>query len=448
MAPPQHEIWGLFGVAVARVCGEKPHPDASCNACGVIVKNAQPSRNMLRHVLKCDRINAESKVRWLEYDSQRRHQRAENLVTPPKPCRSTTSSSPPTSKRLFSTPKSASPRTSSRKKRRSSSLKSLNQQQEENFQRVAMGLSATGIPFRVIDDPHFQAIFDCELPSRRQISGRLLDMLFQRELLRIIAIMRGATEWTLVTDGRSNVNGDSVINFVFVNTKLSPIFWKSIDTMAEVHTGRYIADTILTAIQEVQVAVGRNVVTAVVSGNAANMKKAWKLVRKERPGMVCTSCTAHGMNLLVKDIFRLTFFKNVLEKLLLSIPTSSASSERSWSIHGFIHTKLRNRLTPERVNKLVFVYTNIARKSEVNHIMYQLFPDACDDSDFSDDSDCDDDGDILAAATVPATSVTQAIPNESELRAERVAAPRIMEEADAFTTPVTQKSVQRVCQTK
>ncbi|EEY67638.1 uncharacterized protein PITG_18141 [Phytophthora infestans T30-4] len=51
-------------------------------------------------------------------------------------------------------------------------------------------------------------------------------------------------------------------------------------------------------------------------------------------------------------------------KLLLSIPTSSASSERSWSIHGFIYTKLRNRLTPERVSRLVFVYTNIARKTE------------------------------------------------------------------------------------
>jgi hypothetical protein len=63
-------------------------------------------------------------------------------------------------------------------------------------------------------------------------------------------------------------------------------------------------------------------------------------------------------------------------KVLLSVPTSSASSERSWSIHAFIHTKLRNRLTPERVNKLVFVYTNIARRAEVNHIMFELFPDA------------------------------------------------------------------------
>eukprot|EP00644_Phytophthora_capsici_P012458 jgi/Phyca11/46283/gw1.46.191.1 len=43
---------------------------------------------------------------------------------------------------------------------------------------------------------------------------------------------------------------------------------------------------------------------------------------------------------------------------VLSIPTSSASSERSWSVHSFIHNKRRNRLKPERVEKLAFVYSN------------------------------------------------------------------------------------------
>ncbi|KAL3668773.1 hypothetical protein V7S43_006067 [Phytophthora oleae] len=34
----------------------------------------------------------------------------------------------------------------------------------------------------------------------------------------------------------------------------------------------------------------------------------------ERNGIVCTGCTAHGMNLLMKDIFKLEFFKDVLEE--------------------------------------------------------------------------------------------------------------------------------------
>ena len=37
---------------------------------------------------------------------------------------------------------------------------------------------------------------------------------------------------------------------------------------------------------------------------------------------------------------------------------SSATAERAWSTFRFIHSRLRNRLTNERVEKLVFLYTN------------------------------------------------------------------------------------------
>lgn len=44
---------------------------------------------------------------------------------------------------------------------------------------------------------------------------------------------------------------------------------------------------------------------------------------------------------------------------IFACSSSSASSERSWSIHDFIHTKRRNRLSTEKVRKLVFVYANM-----------------------------------------------------------------------------------------
>jgi hypothetical protein len=51
-----------------------------------------------------------------------------------------------------------------------------------------------------------------------------------------------------------------------------------------------------------------------------------------------------------------------------SMISSSAISERTWSTFNFIHSRLRNRLTNERVNKLVFIYTNCASldKSDSN----------------------------------------------------------------------------------
>lgn len=69
---------------------------------------------------------------------------------------------------------------------------------------------------------------------------------------------------------------------------------------------------------------------------------------------------------------------------VLSVPTSSAASERSWSIHGFIQSQRRNRLTSERLDKLVFVYSNMGDKGAVDQILYELYPEA---EDFIEDRD-------------------------------------------------------------
>ena len=44
---------------------------------------------------------------------------------------------------------------------------------------------------------------------------------------------------------------------------------------------------------------------------------------------------------------------------ILSIPATSAASERNWSAFSFIHIKLCNRLHNERVEKIVFIYWNL-----------------------------------------------------------------------------------------
>ncbi len=44
-------------------------------------------------------------------------------------------------------------------------------------------------------------------------------------------------------------------------------------------------------------------------------------------------------------------------RLFRLVPSSSAS-ERNFSTFSFIHTKLRNRLSSEKVEKLVFVFAN------------------------------------------------------------------------------------------
>jgi len=47
----------------------------------------------------------------------------------------------------------------------------------------------------------------------------------------------------------------------------------------------------------------------------------------------------------------------VIASKLMLIPASSAAAERNWSHFGFIHNLKRNRLTNERIFKLVSVYS-------------------------------------------------------------------------------------------
>ncbi len=43
---------------------------------------------------------------------------------------------------------------------------------------------------------------------------------------------------------------------------------------------------------------------------------------------------------------------------VLSQVIYASSCERNWSAHGYIHSKIRNRLDPTTTEKLVYVYSN------------------------------------------------------------------------------------------
>lgn len=51
---------------------------------------------------------------------------------------------------------------------------------------------------------------------------------------------------------------------------------------------------------------------------------------------------------------------------------SSAASERVWSIYRLIHSRLRNRLTNEKVEKLAFIYVNSAILDKNDQFDYVL----------------------------------------------------------------------------
>jgi hypothetical protein len=48
----------------------------------------------------------------------------------------------------------------------------------------------------------------------------------------------------------------------------------------------------------------------------------------------------------------------ILCNRLFSTPANSVPSERSFSTQNFIHTKIRHKLKPDRVDKLTYIYMN------------------------------------------------------------------------------------------
>ncbi|CAG8632552.1 17357_t:CDS:2 [Dentiscutata erythropus] len=52
------------------------------------------------------------------------------------------------------------------------------------------------------------------------------------------------------------------------------------------------------------------------------------------------------------------FAKNQVAYKVLLIPATSAASEHNWSVYGFIHSKLHNRMLTQKAEKLVYIYWN------------------------------------------------------------------------------------------
>lgn len=55
----------------------------------------------------------------------------------------------------------------------------------------------------------------------------------------------------------------------------------------------------------------------------------------------------------------------------LSQPCTSSASERNWSAYEFVHSKKRNRLSSQRCNDLVFVFTNLRLASKLSSDLYK-----------------------------------------------------------------------------
>lgn len=177
---------------------------------------------------------------------------------------------------------------------------------------LSRAIYATSAPLHLVDNPYWIDFFKAlrpayKPPTRYNISNKLLDDEVSRITDQNTICIADSKVLGIMCDGWTNVRNESIVNIVVTTPK--PIFYKSLSTGVQRHSGEYLADLIISVIEE----LGPRKVFGVVTDNAKNMKKAWGIISKKYPHITTYGCVAHGLNLLINDIINLDSFKEIIE---------------------------------------------------------------------------------------------------------------------------------------
>lgn len=174
MGRPPHPIWTQYEITIARTSA-KPHPDVKCLHCLTVLKNGQPSRNMLQHTVQCHALPEEDKKRWrdIEEDQRIKQQKLEDAKT-----EAATSATTPEKRRRVSLPREVAqaPASPSSPSTRAAKRASVDGEWSANYVRVARGFRSAGLPLCVLENAEFRAMFDYLLPSRRELAQMVSEL--------------------------------------------------------------------------------------------------------------------------------------------------------------------------------------------------------------------------------------------------------------------------------
>ncbi|PNX78363.1 hypothetical protein L195_g034341 [Trifolium pratense] len=174
--------------------------------------------------------------------------------------------------------------------------------------QIARLFYSSGLPFNVARNPYFISAFS--YAANTNISGyippsynAIRTTMLQREKSNIMKLLQPIKDtWaekgvSIVTDGWTDGQRRPLINFMATSTA-GPIFLKAIDTTGEFKDRHYIANLILSAIDE----VGAQNVVQVITDNAPVCKAAGSIVESMHPHIFWTPCVVHTLNLALKNI--------------------------------------------------------------------------------------------------------------------------------------------------
>jgi hypothetical protein len=240
------------------------HPSVQCNYCTKIFDRAVPSRMQVHLDKECSRApdNAKSKQNVGSQDSI------------PK----TTQSTPNI------TPNSVTPTNRPIKRIKTQKIENfvdrMSEEEQESLEfQLAQALYSAGVPFSFVDNPLVIQFFQClrpffKLPNRKKLADELLDDVYDEVKTQVDGQISKAKSLCMVSDGWSNINRESVQNFIVCTPK--PIFFDATFSGEESHTGEWIANQIT---QQMEI-IGIQKFSSVITDTASVMKAAWRWIEE------------------------------------------------------------------------------------------------------------------------------------------------------------------------
>src|SRR6266540_3106949 len=158
-------------------------------------------------------------------------------------------------------------------------------EKKETDIKIARAFYANGIPLAVVENSFFiQTLHQINPkynpPSRKVLSISLLEKEYKQVSTDAKKLVKNANYICLTSDGWTNIHQESVINFMV--TTPQPIFWKALETKESSHTGEYIAYQFEIVIEK----IGISKIAAIITDNASNMKKVYKILLTKYPKII------------------------------------------------------------------------------------------------------------------------------------------------------------------
>ena len=171
---------------------------------------------------------------------------------------------------------------------------------------------ARGRPFCMVENSHWQAFFKTirlayVLPSRYKVSEPILVLEYEKTRQEILIKVSESDAVAIMCDGWINIRHEPII--IFLLSVPQSVFWKSIHTEMQNHTGEYIAKAVSGVNDEAKQECGK-MHMASVTDNASNTKKSWKLLGEKYSKLTCYGCAANSINLIFGDLMKLETLKN------------------------------------------------------------------------------------------------------------------------------------------